>query len=55
MIRSKRGFAGAVGAEHADLGAVEERQIDAAEDLPLGRDDLPEVLHDERVFAGHLL
>src|SRR4029453_14167810 len=47
----QRGFAGAVGAQHADLGAVEERQVDAAQDLPLGRDDLAQVLHRERVLT----
>ena len=49
----ERGLAGAVGAEHADLGAVKERQIDAAQDLPLGRDDLAQVLHRERVLTSH--
>jgi hypothetical protein len=49
----QRGLAGPVGAEHADLRPVEKREIDAAEDLPLGRDDFPKILHDERVFAGH--
>src|SRR5262249_9689136 len=49
----QRGLAGAVGAEHADLRPVEEREPDAPEDLPFGRDDLPEILHHERVFAGH--
>src|SRR5207247_2357533 len=47
--------AGAVGAEHTDLGSVEEREPDAAEDLPLGRDDFPKILDDERVFAGHVV
>ena len=35
------------------VGAVKEREIDAAQDLPLRRDHLAQVLHDERVFAGH--
>jgi hypothetical protein len=48
------GLAGAVGAQHPDLRPVEKRQPDSPEDLPLGRDDLPEILHDERVFAGHI-
>src|SRR5207244_5481640 len=45
----QRGLAGAVRAEHPDLRSVEKRQPDAAEDLPLGRDDLPEIFYDERV------
>ena len=35
------------------LAPVEERQVDAAQDLPLGRDDLAQVLHRECVFASH--
>src|SRR4029079_16437551 len=50
----QRRLAGAIGAQHADLGAVEERQIDAAQDLPLGRDDLAQILHDERILTSHL-
>ena len=53
MMRSSVRLAGAVGAEHADLGARVERQADAAQDLPLGRDDLAQVLHRECVFASH--
>src|SRR5438034_6947592 len=49
----QRRLAGAIGAEHADLRPVEEREIDAAQDLPLGRDDLAKILHDEGVFPGH--
>src|SRR5262249_32127741 len=48
------GLARTVGSEHADLRPVEEREPDAPENLPLGRDDLPEIFHDERVFAGHV-
>src|SRR5213076_1011583 len=50
----QRRLAGAIGAEHADLRPVEEREIDATQDLPLGRDDLAKILHDERVFTGHI-
>src|SRR2546426_543821 len=49
----QRRLAGAVGAEHADLRPVEEREIDAAQDLPLGRDNLAKILHDEGVLPGH--
>src|SRR6185369_3958360 len=49
----QRRLAGAIGAEHADLGAVEEREIDTAQDLPLGRDDLAQILHHERVLTSH--
>src|SRR5439155_23053642 len=50
----QRRLAGAVGAEHPDLRPVEKREIDPAQDLPLGRDDLAQILHDERVFPCHL-
>ena len=49
----QRRLAGAVRPEHADLGAGEEREIDAAEDLALGRDDLPEIAHGEDVLGRH--
>ena len=48
-----RRLARAVQAEDADLGAGKEREVDAPEDLPLRRDDLPEVLHREDVLLGH--
>src|SRR5450830_59044 len=43
----------AVEPEDADLGAREEGKINASEDLPLRRDDLPEDLHREDVLLGH--
>ena len=49
----QRAFARAVGAEHADLGAGIEREIDPLEDLLAGGHDLAEVAHGEDVFAGH--
>src|SRR5262249_33367190 len=49
----ERGLAGAVRPEHADLRAREKRQVDAAENLALGRDDLPEVTHGEDVLRRH--
>ena len=41
----QRALAGAVDAEHADLGAGEKRQPDVLEDHGVGRIDLPETLH----------
>jgi hypothetical protein len=41
----QRALARAVCAQHADLGAVEERQPDTFQDLALGRNHLAEVLH----------
>ncbi len=49
----QRALAGAVQAQDADLGAGEERQPDALEDLPVGRVDLTEVLHYIDVLLGH--
>ena len=49
----ERALAGAVRAEHADLGAGEEREPDALQDLPLGRDDLAKILHREDVLVRH--
>jgi hypothetical protein len=39
------GLAGAVQAEHADLGAREKGQGDVAQDVPLGRHDLRDAVH----------
>ena len=47
------GLAGAVRAEDADLGAGKKREPDSAEDLPLRRNDLPQVDHREDVLVGH--
>ena len=41
----QRRLARAVEAEHADLGAREERQRDVAQDVPLGRHDLADAVH----------
>ena len=49
----QRRLPGAVRAEHADLRAREEGEVDAAKDLPLGRDDLPQVAHGEDVLGRH--
>ena len=46
----QRALAGAVGAEHADLRAREERQPDVLEDDLVGRIDLPQPLHGEDVL-----
>ena len=46
-------LAGAVRAEHADLGTGVEREVDALENFPRGRNDLPKVADREDVFAGH--
>ena len=43
----------AVGAEEADLGSRIERQPDALQDLPLGGNDLAEVLHEVDELMGH--
>ena len=43
----------AVQAEDADLGAREEGEVDPLQDLPLGRDDLPEVDHRVDVLRCH--
>ena len=52
MMRSSDALAGAVGAEHADLRARIERQPDALQNLPLGRDDLAEILHHVNELRG---
>src|SRR5205823_1786649 len=49
----QRALARAVEPQHADLGAVEERQPDALEDLALGRDHFAEVLHRVNEFGCH--
>ena len=49
----ERRLAGAVRAEHADLGARVERQIDPLQDLLVGRVDPPEVLHRVDVLVRH--
>ena len=48
-----RRLARAVQPEDADLGAREEREVNAAEDLALGRNHFPQVLHREDVLFGH--
>ena len=45
MILSSVDLPDAVQAEHADLGAGEEREPDVAENLVVGLVDLPEPLH----------
>ncbi len=45
-------LAGAVMAEHADLGARQERQPDVLQDLPAARIDLGQALHDIDVLVG---
>ena len=52
----QRALPRAVGSDHADLRPREERQIDPLQDLPLRRDDLPEILHvvDELLLAHGL-
>ncbi len=47
-------LARAIGADDPDLGTGVERQVDALEDFPGGRNDLPEVAQGEDVFAGHV-
>src|SRR5262249_56077945 len=49
----QRALAGAVQPHDADLGAWEERQPYALQDLPVGRVDLAEILHDVDVLIGH--
>ena len=44
-------LARAVQAEHADLGAGEERERDVLEDLPFGRNDLAHAVHREDVLS----
>ena len=41
----ERALAGAVRAEHADLGAGQKREPDVAKNLGIGRVDLPQPLH----------
>ena len=53
MIFEQRALAGAVEAQHADLGAGEERQPDLLQDLPVRRVDLAQVLHDVDVLLCH--
>ena len=48
----QRRFAGAVDAEHADLGVRVERQMDVIEHLP-GRVGLGQTLHEIDELAGH--
>src|SRR5262249_56359715 len=48
-------LARAVGPEEADLRSRIEREPDAFQDLPLGRDDLAEVLHEEDELMSHRL
>ncbi|MCY1402426.1 hypothetical protein D9M71_175670 [compost metagenome] len=49
------GFTRAVQAEHADLGAGEERQGDVLEDFTLGRNDLADPMHGVDVLShGYL-
>src|SRR5204862_6100205 len=47
----ERAPAGAARAEHADLGAGKEREPEAPQDFPLGRDDLAKILHRVYVLA----
>ncbi|MNS54791.1 hypothetical protein D3C72_876050 [compost metagenome] len=47
----QRGLARAVQAQHADLGAGEERQRDVLQDVTLGRDDLAHAVHGENVLC----
>ena len=49
----QRALAGAVEAQHADLGAREERQPDILQDLAVGRIDLPQILHYVDVLLSH--
>jgi hypothetical protein len=51
----QRGLAGAVQAEHADLGPGQEREPDVLEDLGIGRIDLPEPLHRVNELRWHEL
>ena len=53
MMRSRVDLPAPFDAEHADLGAGIEGEIDALEDLAGGGHDLSEVAHREDVFAGH--
>ena len=50
----QRRLARAVQAEHADLGAGEERERDVLEDLALGRNDLAHAVHREDVLSHEL-
>ena len=50
----QRRLAGAVEAEHADLGAREEGQRDVLEDLALGRNDLAHAVHRVDVLSHRL-
>ncbi|MCY1214074.1 hypothetical protein D9M72_258780 [compost metagenome] len=47
----QRGLARAVQAQHADLGAGEERQRDVLQDVTLGRNDLAHAVHGENVLC----
>ena len=49
----QRRFAGAVDAEHADLGVGIERQIDVLQDLPVARIGLGQTLHVIDELTGH--
>src|SRR5262249_39751767 len=51
----ERALAGAVGSKEADLRAGIEREPDALQDLPLGRHDLAEILHEEDELMSHRL
>ena len=46
-------LSGAVRAEDPDLGPREERQVDAVQDLALGRNDLAQIPHGEDVLGWH--
>jgi hypothetical protein len=48
----QRGLAGAVEAEHADLGARKEGQRNVTQDLSLGRHDLADAVHRKDIL-GH--
>ena len=47
----QRRLASAVGAEHADLGAVHERQCDVFDEIPIGWNELPDLVHCHDVIS----
>ncbi len=51
----QRRFAGAVDAEHADLGVGIELQVDVLQDFPVPRINLGEALHVINELTGHIL
>jgi hypothetical protein len=53
MMRSRVDFAGAVDAQHADLGVRVERQVDVLEHLAVARVGLGQTLHVVDELAGH--